>query len=40
MKKHQVTISSQFVKNVKRLWDSPCAAGYIPPQNAGWIYAF
>ncbi len=32
--KHTVTISSQFVKNVKRLWDSPFAAYKEIVQNA------
>ena len=32
--KHTVTISSQFVKNVKRLWDSPFAAYKEIIQNA------
>ncbi len=34
MKKHQVTISSQFVRNVKRMWDSPYAAYKEIIQNA------
>lgn len=34
MTKHTVTISSQFVKNVKRLWDSPFAAYKEIIQNA------
>ncbi len=34
MKKHQVSISSQFVRNVKRMWDSPFAAYKEIIQNA------
>jgi hypothetical protein len=34
MTKHQVSISSQFVRNVKRLWDSPFAAYKELIQNA------
>ncbi len=34
MKQHTVTISTQFVKNVKRLWDSPFAAYKEIIQNA------
>ena len=34
MKEHQVTISSQFIRNVKRMWDSPYAAYKEIIQNA------
>jgi hypothetical protein len=34
MKKHQVSISTQFVRNVKRMWDSPFAAYKEIIQNA------
>ena len=34
MKKHTVTISSRFVKNIKRMWDSPFAAYKEIVQNA------
>jgi hypothetical protein len=34
MKKHTVTISNNFVRNVKRMWDSPFAAYKEIIQNA------
>ena len=34
MKKHTVTISNRFVKNIKRMWDSPFAAYKEIVQNA------
>ncbi len=34
MKKHTVTITSRFVKNIKRMWDSPFAAYKEIVQNA------